>query len=777
MNRTPRIAALLGLGIAAIWALPAHSDFDHGVGAVADERESYSYLRTIEGTVTVAAPGQGPGETGDPLQPLLSGDQLRLARATRAEVLLADRNLLRLAGGTVLTLDRVAFSADSQDRSTQLSLTDGELVLVVTDEALGDALPEVRTMGAAVYIHEPGTYRIEADARGWTEVVVRAGYAELLTDRGSTIVRGGESARTSGDASGRVRLAAAGPEDDLEVWGRELDATAADAARRVVYVEPELAYAAAPLADHGTWIYVDAGWHWRPRVAVDWRPYWDGRWHWTPSGLTWVSYEPWGWVPYHYGTWVMTSSYGWCWRPGRVYSPAWVYWSWGDRWTGWCPVGYYTGYYGFRHHRGFRFGTYGWARGGWGIYADWNFVPSRHVRRRDWRPHQRTGRDLAREAPGEQPRGVLTTDTRSLSRERLQRPEEIPALLARRGRGEREELADVTEFVARKQDLPPAVRRAVEAPEQGPIRLAGTPLAPDSPRPARLERAPRPEGAPAVAPGSSGETPVARERGERPVSRAIPRAAPAPPVTDGTPAVEERRPNREVRPRPEIDRAPTPRPEVAPRPTGAPDAPAAGSTEDRQGWRRERGSETSPAPPRPGTKPRVDGAPAPRSGGYEAPAPREDPVRRVVGGVRRSPQSPGTEAPARPASGAETRPAPSPQRERDAEVGRESRRRYEAPAPDRTPRGSGTPSVAPPAPAPRPGSPRVTPATPRVSSPAPAAGPRGGSGTPAARPAPAQRPPSSAPAKASPAPAKPKESSPPPARRGGEQRKNKDGDG
>ena len=45
-------------------------------------------------------------------------------------------------------------------------------------------------------------------------------------------------------------------------------------------------------------------------MATDWRPYWHGRWASTPAGLTWVSAEPWGWVPYHYSTWDYVPSYG-----------------------------------------------------------------------------------------------------------------------------------------------------------------------------------------------------------------------------------------------------------------------------------------------------------------------------------------------------------------------------------------------------------------------------------------------------------------------------------
>ena len=180
-----------------------------------DDRESYSYVSAIDGAVTVAETGRGPGERVEVNQPLLAGDELRLARGARAEVQLADRNLLRLDGDTVLALTRVAFSADRDDAVTQLDLAEGEILLVVDPEALGDELPEVRTRSATVYVGEPGTYRIEADADGYTELVVRAGYAELMTDQGSSVVREGEAAVVSGERYGRVEIYDAGPEDAL----------------------------------------------------------------------------------------------------------------------------------------------------------------------------------------------------------------------------------------------------------------------------------------------------------------------------------------------------------------------------------------------------------------------------------------------------------------------------------------------------------------------------------------------------------------------------------
>ena len=94
--------------------------------------------------------------------------------------------------------------------------------------------------------------------------------------------------------------------------------------------------------DGGSWIEVgDYGYCWQPDVAVNdssWRPYADGYWAYTDEGWTWVSYEDFGWATYHYGRWVKLADYGWIWKPGYEWGPAWVSWRTGGNYIGWAPL-------------------------------------------------------------------------------------------------------------------------------------------------------------------------------------------------------------------------------------------------------------------------------------------------------------------------------------------------------------------------------------------------------------------------------------------------------
>lgn len=93
------------------------------------------------------------------------------------------------------------------------------------------------------------------------------------------------------------------------------------------------------LAPHGRWVSASYGDVWVPGgVAAGWAPYVDGEWIYTDYGWTWVSDDPWGDVPYHYGTWAWVEPYGWVWVPGTVWAPSWVTWAYTDDYIGWAPV-------------------------------------------------------------------------------------------------------------------------------------------------------------------------------------------------------------------------------------------------------------------------------------------------------------------------------------------------------------------------------------------------------------------------------------------------------
>ena len=73
------------------------------------------------------------------------------------------------------------------------------------------------------------------------------------------------------------------------------------------------------LSRYGDWVNVpDYGQVWQPGVSADWRPFTYGHWVWDEDNndWAWVSYEPYGWLVFHYGNWDYEPGYGWFWIPG-----------------------------------------------------------------------------------------------------------------------------------------------------------------------------------------------------------------------------------------------------------------------------------------------------------------------------------------------------------------------------------------------------------------------------------------------------------------------------
>ncbi|MCP4204915.1 MAG: hypothetical protein GY769_23650 [bacterium] len=441
---TSMLLTLLVLALAAWIASPL------GATTTDAEADAYGFVSRVEGDALLAGLEGDDAVEAEINHPLLTGDQIT-TNSGRIEVVLPDGSIVRVGRGTTVVFETLAGAPDSPDAeigaSSYLTLDEGELQIRTPETFYGGEELIVGTANATIYLAAAGNYRIAAQSSSFSEVVVREGFAEADTQRGSGIARAGEALEISGYGRPFVNVVEAGPADGLELWAGDLDRAAYESVP--ADVDPRLAYAAAPLRGSGEWIVVESRRVWRPYVRVDWRPFRYGRWVYTPSGLTWVASAPWGWVTSHYGSWDYVPGYGWLWLPGNVYLPGGVYWYWGPTHVAWIPLGYYN-----RHYRsGFRFGVYGWAGGDWSYWADWTFCPTRYFGRRGYDRYWNSGRNLARERRFAVPRGIVTTDTRGLGPDRWGKPTEAMNTLVKRidPRGGARSLPDVTDFVARRE--------------------------------------------------------------------------------------------------------------------------------------------------------------------------------------------------------------------------------------------------------------------------------------------------------------------------------------
>jgi hypothetical protein len=324
------------LAVALVAAMAVHS--------ASAQREGYSYVSHAGPEVSLVSKASDDS-FARVNTPVMAGDRIQTGSSSRAEVILADGNVLRIDGRTSLRFDRLAATYESDDERDLIALEKGSLSLETRGVAPREVSPRIDTDDATVTVSDRSVIRVDAGRRG-TEIFVLSGRAEVSGRSGRAVVRSGESAYVSGEEPVETGTASF-PRDRFGRFVDERrDRTAQPGASRNIPEEFAYDYDQGDLEEYGSWSYVsnlDAT-CWRPNVPAGWLPYSNGYWRWTPGGQTWVSYEPWGWLPFHFGSWSLDPALGWCWSPGRRYAPAWVYWNYSHGWVGWCPTGYYGQY-------------------------------------------------------------------------------------------------------------------------------------------------------------------------------------------------------------------------------------------------------------------------------------------------------------------------------------------------------------------------------------------------------------------------------------------------
>ena len=302
-------------------------------------------ISLIQGDVSAQRGDTGEWAAAALNQPLVAGDRISTGDGSRSELQLDHSNILRLANNAQAKIATV------QRALIQVQVGQGLAYYTVFKDS--EAEVEIDTPNAAIRpTSKDGVYRIEVHGFE-TQVIVRAGAADISTPQGSAHVEVGEAATVRGttDEAGSV-LGIASSRDAWDSWSNDRDGEIRNAQSwnytNRYYVGSE------DLDAYGHWINVpDYGRVWSPTVAGNWSPFRAGRWVSEPYwGWTWVSREPWGWTPYHYGRWFLYGK-SWVWWPGPVDGD-------GNYRPEWAPA--YVSFFGFGGHRevsaGFR--SVGW---------------------------------------------------------------------------------------------------------------------------------------------------------------------------------------------------------------------------------------------------------------------------------------------------------------------------------------------------------------------------------------------------------------------------------
>ncbi len=279
--------------------------------------------------------------------PLNEGDRLWVPDAGRAELQIQGGVYARADANTAL--DVLTTTADS----AQFYLDGGHVY--INNRRGGIKTVQVDTPMSSIRSYDNSIMMIDVSEDGVTEVSVLKGEAYAESRAGATRVSAGNTLTVLSE--GNADLAPIGSPDDWERWNIDRDRRLTAWGESSRYLPDELHEYSSDFDDNGRWEYVtDYGYVWTPTVvAAGWAPYTIGSWIWIRGNYVWVDYDPWGWVPCHYGRWVFISSRGWCWVPpsaGAVYwGPGYVGWIVTPTYVAWVPLApgeiyYGHGYYG-----------------------------------------------------------------------------------------------------------------------------------------------------------------------------------------------------------------------------------------------------------------------------------------------------------------------------------------------------------------------------------------------------------------------------------------------
>ncbi len=300
---------------------------------------SLARLSHATGNTFIQKAGELTYEEGVVNMPLAEGDRINTTEG-RAEIYIGNSSYVRLDFNTKIDLTKLP---SIENDVIQIKLWTGSII-VSLGSLQKEKNIELHTVDISIYILEQGLYRLNVNENQNTDFFVYEGVVEAAGESESVLLKDGqklEAQRGFYTETSPDFMAAAN--DSFYEWSHERDSILRQhLAKR--YLPEELDDFEYELHTYGHWNYLSPyGYVWVPGgIGPHWRPYYNGRWLWFPiCGWTWLPYEPWGWVTFHYGRWHWSLDLGWHWIPTVQWSPAWVRWyTWNDYWA-WAPISYY----------------------------------------------------------------------------------------------------------------------------------------------------------------------------------------------------------------------------------------------------------------------------------------------------------------------------------------------------------------------------------------------------------------------------------------------------
>ncbi|MDX1979745.1 MAG: FecR family protein, partial [Bryobacteraceae bacterium] len=180
------------------------------------ERETgVARLSSVIGEVTRRHGEGNPMVHADARTPLVSGDWVATATASRAEVRLDESNFIRLGPESEIRLVQLG------ERSFQVDVIRGKVSYTMLKH--GEADVDLRAPNANIVPRKDGVYRVEVAAMDDTRVTVRKGEAEVLTPEHSVILKKNKTLAVRASDHSQRSTASAAPKDSFDDWNQRRD--------------------------------------------------------------------------------------------------------------------------------------------------------------------------------------------------------------------------------------------------------------------------------------------------------------------------------------------------------------------------------------------------------------------------------------------------------------------------------------------------------------------------------------------------------------------------
>ena len=325
LSKLARVVCCCVFAACLCWTLPAEL---HPQAASAVVTGAVARLSLLDGEAHVTTSGYNAEPVDAALNmPLAAGQSVQTGANADTEVEFTDGSVLRSSASSSATLIRM-------QPQTEIGLDDGLYYLEL--RAGGDPQFLVYAGDISIEPKENASFRVRVQ-NGQPEVaVLRGGVSVARAGRGTVVVQRGERLRTDSKDNRRYLLAdTIGPEPG-DSWNERRAQQAADAAASQTIAREDYArgqgYGWSDLDSNGSWYPLPGeGLVWQPYgVDASFDPYGYGSWVYggfgAGGGYVWASGYPWGWLPYHCGSWGFFPGFGWGWQPAagcRSYGGGW----------------------------------------------------------------------------------------------------------------------------------------------------------------------------------------------------------------------------------------------------------------------------------------------------------------------------------------------------------------------------------------------------------------------------------------------------------------------